>query len=88
MAHSLLSRAKRGRKTLPREAEQSAPVDGTPCISPAPAHVELAAKISSHREAVSREMSMLAKKGLIEKRGNRLLLRNAPMLELLVASDD
>jgi DNA-binding transcriptional MocR family regulator len=63
-------------------------VDGNPFISPAPSHVELAAKISSHREAVSREMSMLAKRGLIEKRGKKLVLRNPVTLELLVASDD
>ena len=73
---------------LLREASQSAPVDGKPSISPAPSHVELAAKISSHREAVSREMSMLAKRGLIEKRGKKLVLRNPGTLELLVASDD
>ena len=73
---------------LLREAAESEPLDGNPCISPAPSHVELAAKISSHREAVSREMSMLAKKGLIERRGKRLVLSNPATLELLVASDD
>src|SRR5262245_25272902 len=37
---------------LLREAAESEPIDGAPCICPAPSHVELAAKISSHREAV------------------------------------
>jgi CRP/FNR family cyclic AMP-dependent transcriptional regulator len=73
---------------LLREAAQTEPEDGKPCLCPAPSHVELAAKISSHREAVSREMSMLAKKGLIEKRGNRLVLCKPATLELLVASDE
>ena len=56
-------------------------------ISPAPTHFELAARISTHREAVSREMSALAKKGLIEKRGNRLVLRDLAALEALAAKD-
>jgi CRP/FNR family cyclic AMP-dependent transcriptional regulator len=73
---------------LLREAAEGNAGDEEPCICPAPSHVELAAKISSHREAVSREMSMLAKKGLIAKRGNRLVLCKPATLELLVASDE
>jgi CRP/FNR family transcriptional regulator, cyclic AMP receptor protein len=73
---------------LLREASESEKLDGKPCISPAPSHVELAAKISSHREAVSREMSTLAKRGLIEKRGSRLVLCKPETLELLIASDE
>ena len=73
---------------LLREAAESEPLDGQPCICPAPSHVELAAKISSHREAISREMSSLAKKGLIAKRGNRIVLCRPETLELLVASDE
>ena len=37
-------------------------------IRPAPTHLDLSARISCHREAVSREMSRLTKKGLIRKR--------------------
>ena len=68
---------------LLRWAEEIGPVDGQVSISPAPTHFELAAKISTHREAVSREMSALAKRGLIEKRGNRLVLRDLAALEML-----
>lgn len=43
-------------------------------LAPAPTHFDLAARISSHREAVSREMSRLAKAGLLRKEEGRLLL--------------
>ncbi len=57
-------------------------------IAPAPTHVELAAKISTHREAVSREMSALAKRRLVEKRGGVLILRDLPALRKLADTDD
>ena len=68
---------------LVRWAKEIGPVDGQVSISPAPTHFELAARISTHREAVSREMSALAKRGLIEKRGNSLVLRDLAALEAL-----
>lgn len=70
---------------LLRWADEIGPVNGQVAISPAPTHFELAAKISTHREAVSREMSALAKRGLIEKRGNRLMLCDLVALEALAA---
>jgi CRP/FNR family transcriptional regulator, cyclic AMP receptor protein len=57
--------------------------DGPASISPAPTHSDLAAMISTHREAVSREMSLFAKRGLIERRGRRLILRDGAALDLL-----
>ena len=57
-------------------------------IRPAPTHVELAASISTHREAVSREMSALAKKGLIQKRSGVLLLSDMPALERLAETEE
>ena len=73
---------------LLRQAEDSGPIDGEGCITPAPTHFELAAKISTHREAVSREISALTKNGLIEKRGNRLLLLDVTALETLAGKTD
>lgn len=52
-------------------------------ISPAPTHFDLAARISTHREAVSREMSALAKQGLVEKRAGVLHLHDISALEAL-----
>ena len=73
---------------LLRRAEEAEQDDDEVSIYPAPTHFELAATISTHREAVSREMSTLAKKGLVEKRGNRLVLRDLGALEMLAGKDD
>ena len=45
--------------------------DGAPRLT-----LDLAARISTHREAVSREMSALAKQKLVERRGGALLLHD------------
>jgi CRP-like cAMP-binding protein len=71
---------------LLRQAKGTEQFDGRAYISPVPTHYELAARISTHREAVSREMSALAKSGLIERSGGRLVLRDLPALEMLTAS--
>ncbi len=68
---------------LLRRAEESWSADGTALLDPAPTHLELAAYISTHREAASREMSALAKRGLIERRDGSLVLFNRGTLELL-----
>jgi CRP-like cAMP-binding protein len=80
------------RKRLIREllrlagaAEQAG---GEASITPAPTHFDLAAKISTHREAVSREMSALAKRKIIEKRGGSLVLRDLATLRTLGGKDD
>lgn len=52
---------------LIRLAEAGAEYDGWAEISPAPTHFDLASRISTHREAVSREMSKLAKRQVIAK---------------------
>jgi CRP-like cAMP-binding protein len=73
---------------LLRRAEEIGPLTGQVSISPAPTHFELAAKISTHREAVSREMSALAKKGFIERRGGRLILHDLAVLERLAVKKE
>lgn len=73
---------------LIRRADEAGPPGGQVSLEPAPTHFELAAAISTHREAVSREMSALAKRGLIAKRGNRLLLNNLAALQALAGKED
>lgn len=73
---------------LLRRAEEAGPADGEVSISPAPTHFELAATISTHREAVSREMSALAKRGLVEKSGSKLVLHDLGALETLARKRD
>lgn len=49
-----------------------------------PTHEEIAARISTHREAVSREFRDLKKSGLIENQGRQLWVTNVNDLEVLV----
>jgi CRP/FNR family transcriptional regulator, cyclic AMP receptor protein len=53
-------------------------------ISPAPTHAEIASRISTHREAVTRELNELVRAKLIEKRGNDLIIRDVATLESMV----
>jgi CRP/FNR family transcriptional regulator, cyclic AMP receptor protein len=80
------------RKRLIREllrlANGTGRAEGSGTIAPVPTHFDLAAKISTHREAVSREMSALAKRKLIEKRDGSLVLRDLEALKALAGSDD
>jgi CRP/FNR family cyclic AMP-dependent transcriptional regulator len=53
-------------------------------IAPAPTHADMASRISTHREAVSRELARLARTGLVERRGNDLVLRDIAALAAMV----
>ena len=67
---------------------QAAP--GSPVISPPPTHAELAARVSSHREAVTRELGVLERAGLIaRRRGAIAVLDEARLRRMLAeAADD
>jgi CRP/FNR family transcriptional regulator, cyclic AMP receptor protein len=43
-------------------------------INPAPTHADLASRIGTHREAVTRELRQLASEGIIEQTGRRLTI--------------
>lgn len=53
-------------------------------IDPAPIHADIANKVAARREAVSRELSRLAKKGLIARQGKGILIKDIPALEELL----
>jgi len=53
-------------------------------IIPAPTHVEIANRISTHREAVTRELNRLSRMGIIERRGDTLLVRDVNRLARMV----
>jgi CRP/FNR family transcriptional regulator, cyclic AMP receptor protein len=53
-------------------------------ITPAPTHSEIAARISTHREAVSREFSLMKQLGIIERRGRMLIVKDLERLEKMV----
>ena len=74
---------------LLRLARISAPGTGRPgmasaVIAPAPTHAEIASRISTHREAVTRELNELARAKLIEKRGSVLVIRDIEALAEMV----
>lgn len=53
-------------------------------IVPAPTHVDIASRISTHREAVTRELNRLAKLGIIERKGGALLVKDIEHLSEMV----
>ena len=49
-----------------------------------PTHAEIADQVSSTREQVTREISALAKRGLLQKKGSSLVVTDLYELECLV----
>ncbi|MCG8693042.1 MAG: Crp/Fnr family transcriptional regulator [Minwuiales bacterium] len=66
---------------LARDGMQS---DNTAVISPAPTHADLASRVSTHREAVTRELNHLSRGGLIERRSGKLVIHDVERLSRLV----
>lgn len=52
-------------------------------IARMPTHADLAARIGTHREAVTRELRLLAKEGLVEQTGRRLVVMSRSRLAAL-----
>jgi CRP-like cAMP-binding protein len=57
---------------------------GSCVLSPAPRHADIAARVSTTREQVTREMSSLAKRGLLVKHPEGLLISDMNVLERMV----
>ena len=55
-------------------------------IAPAPTHSEIASRVATHREAVTRELSRLARMGLIERTSGALVVEDVERLAELVHS--
>jgi CRP/FNR family cyclic AMP-dependent transcriptional regulator len=66
---------------LARDSGEAGPV--VTLRSP-PTHAELASRVSTHREAVTRELGELARLGLLERGGDGLVITNLTELERLV----
>jgi CRP-like cAMP-binding protein len=58
--------------------------ENTAMIRPAPTHAELASRISTHREAVTRELNNLSKDGLMERQAGALAIHDVDRLARLV----
>jgi len=53
-------------------------------VAPAPTHTEIASRVSTHREAVTRELTRLSRTGLIERQRNGLLVKDVERLAEMV----
>lgn len=58
--------------------------DNQALVSPAPTHAELANRIGTHREAVTRELQYLQKEGIAEQRGRKLNINDVSELAEIV----
>jgi CRP-like cAMP-binding protein len=54
-------------------------------IDPAPKHAAIAGHISTYREQVTRELSAMAKQGLIQRSGGALVIPDVERLEKIVS---
>ena len=64
-------------------AGKSGEADDQVTIGSMPTHAELASRIGTHREAVSREMAQLAGEGLVRQKGRSLHILSLSALEAL-----
>ncbi len=69
---------------LLRLARDHLECETTAVIAPAPKHAEIASRISTHREAVTRELNDLAREGLVERREGSLVICDVPRLTRMV----
>lgn len=61
------------------------PKDGKSArIVPAPTHVEIASRVSTHREAVTRELNRLSRIGIVDRRGGTLVISDIDRLARMV----
>lgn len=70
---------------LLRLAKQAGTGNNTACIDPAPKHAEIASKVSTYREQVTRELSIMVKQGLLQRCGRGLVVPDIARLEKIVA---
>ena len=61
-------------------------VEGAGRISPPPTHAEIASRISTHREAVTRELKQLERQGVIEKTKGSIVIKDIEKFERLVSN--
>lgn len=72
------------RAELLRLAEDTLGEDNTATISPLPTSADIAARVNTRREAVSRELASLTRRGLIERQQKSLMIRDFAGLNQLV----
>ncbi|MCP4328587.1 MAG: Crp/Fnr family transcriptional regulator [Alphaproteobacteria bacterium] len=58
---------------------------GAAVVAPAPTHADIASRVSTHREAVTRELSSLARNGVIRRERGRIVVPDIRLLHKMVA---
>lgn len=81
---STLAVPNRVQAELLRLARHSGTQGNVASIDPAPTHAEIASQVSTNREQVTRELSALSRRGLLQKNGSALLITDLGELERLV----
>jgi CRP/FNR family transcriptional regulator, cyclic AMP receptor protein len=81
---STLAVPNRVQAELLRLARHSGTQGNVGSIDPAPTHAEIASQVSTNREQVTRELSALSRRGLLQKNGSALLITDLGELERLV----
>jgi CRP/FNR family cyclic AMP-dependent transcriptional regulator len=69
---------------LLRLAHEAGVAGNTARIDPAPKHADIASRVSTYREQVTRELSVLVKMGILERGEHALVIRDVARLERLV----
>ncbi len=82
---STLGVQNRVRAELLRLAKQAGVEQNSARIDPAPKHSDIASKVSTYREQVTRELSAMAKQGLLVRDGQALVIPDVARLERIVA---
>ncbi|MEL6475716.1 MAG: Crp/Fnr family transcriptional regulator [Pseudomonadota bacterium] len=80
---SILPGALRLHRELMRMVEVAGVAENTAVLYPSPTHQTLADRISSHREAVSRQLSTLARMGVVRREEGRLVILDVDALRQL-----
>lgn len=70
---------------LLRLAREAGVTDNRATIDPAPTHVDIASRVSTYREQVTREISAMVKDGLVQRAGHALVVPDVERLERIVA---
>ena len=81
--HDALSVNSRVHAELLRLAQEHMVDSNRAEISPTPTHVEFAAHIGTHREAVTKELNKMRKLGLVERYGRTLVVNDVNAIEHL-----
>ncbi len=81
---SVLAVRNRIHAELLRLARDHGAGDNEAVVAPAPTHAEIASRVSTHREAVTRELNVLARDGLVERREGALVISDVSRLARLV----